>query len=198
MQRKKKAYHFWEGICSSIGCGAGKASWEGFASLRGCVIIAAASGQQFSPRFFLGLQNPHACPEQRQCCHLLVAPCPHELGKASGPARVGRGSGTLTSPWEPHLSLQTLLALLPLAEPERWDRNRGAEVLPKPGMGQGEEEAGKRGEGWRIGMPESWSAAPCSVPPSQIRDPGPGPCWKGHCFRKQTAGDGGLAHETWL
>lgn len=60
----------------------------------------------------------------------------------------------------------------------------GAEVLPKPGMGRGEEEAEKRGEGWRIGMPESWSIALCSVPLSQIRDPGPGPHWKGHCFRK--------------
>lgn len=57
--------------------------------------------QQFSPHLFPWLQNPHACPEQGQCCHLLVASHPHELGKASGPSRVGRGSETLTLTCKP-------------------------------------------------------------------------------------------------
>ena len=52
--------------------------------------------------------------------------------------RAGRGSGTLTFPWDPHLSLQTLLAM---------GLKQGSsvtEVVPKQGMGQGE-EAEERG-----------------------------------------------------
>lgn len=130
-------------------------------------------GQQFSPHFFPWLQNPHACPEQGQRCHLLVAPHPHELGKLSGPSRAGRGSETLALTCKPFGYASSGRARVMRLK----QGNSVAEVVPERGMGRGKEGGG----GLRTRMPQLWTAR-CSIPSSQIKHPGPGPCWKGHCF----------------
>lgn len=150
---------------------AGRRSHLGTATLE----LLRGQGSGFFPHFFFPIFffPGHRIPTPARSGDIAIS--------RRGPGRVGRGSGTL----------------LPPANPSGFACSGRAGAM---GPTQGSSAAAPK-RGGRTGMPESRIAPPCSVPPSQIKHPGPAPCRKGHCFlqgwqinprgRERAARDGG-------